>query len=136
MNAIPAPVHRLVGQLRKLIANGTPAPWQSSRHAIGCFTIHETEAEARARPHFSPGLGHTYGYEGRDPQANCDLLVSAVNALPAMLNVIELADAAMCLRNNGDPHRQIGRIFDQLTHALSLLPNAQDHRADAAKEPK
>jgi hypothetical protein len=71
--ATPNQMQQLVGRIRDLIAKATPTPWQSSRHAIGCFVIHESEEEARNRPYFSPGLGHTYGYEGRNAQANCDL---------------------------------------------------------------
>jgi hypothetical protein len=55
----------------------------------------------------------------------------------AIMDVVRLAGAAMHLRNNGDPHGQMGRIFDQLTHSLSLLPNAKadGSRSDPVQRP-
>lgn len=49
------------------------------------------------------------------------LIVAAVNALPDLLRVVEAAQAAMHLRNEGDPHGQMGRTFDQLTEALKTF---------------
>ena len=112
-----APVHQLVGQLRELLANAGELPWAAEyAHLDGATNLHDAQGQMVACD--------TEGWHGAMDKHDGALTVAAINALPSMIDVVELADAAMQLRNNGDPHGQMGRIFDQLTHALSLLPNA------------
>jgi hypothetical protein len=127
-----------------LLASGTPAPWQVSKEAIGLFKIHETAEEMKANPNFCPGLGHCYNYEGRSAVANCELVVAAINALPALLAIAEAADGlrlamvedgdappynrCWCASDAMDREKAVNRLDTAkiaLLIALSSLPNAK-----------
>lgn len=131
-NAHPAaPVQQLVWRLRDLLSKATPLPWEevcasSRKHVCILEVAGGTRPGGQyTHPRRWKIVGNTRPHAATDQDANAAIIVAVINALPAMLDIVEVADAAMHLRNNGDPYGQMGRVFDQLTHALSLLPNAK-----------
>jgi hypothetical protein len=128
-----APVHRLVGQLRALLAKATPGPWEevcaaSRKHVC----ILEVSGGTPPGGQYSPPrrwkiVGKTRPHAPTDQDANAAIIVAAVNALPALLAIAEAA-AVVSLQRNG-PYLMADmdatlKAESDLRTALSLLPNS------------
>jgi hypothetical protein len=114
-----APVQPLVGRIRELldeenrVHNGAIPPW----HSHPAQGIISTMAD-----HMDPRAVDIVCDEGLDGKT-CELIVSAVNALPALLAIAEAAAAVVAI--DADPNGSVdanGGAIDQLSFALSLLP--------------
>lgn len=109
----PAPMHRVVGQLRELLIKSDIHILTPSRH----------------------------GFEAWDTANECCVLegsaksiavaIAAVNALPALLAIAEAAHARMETYDKGEDYTGGIRSqeWDDLRTALSLLPNPSDQLA-------
>ena len=120
MNDIPAPVHRLVGQLRDLLDKATSGPWRKSHmewDESGYVII--AGGRDRIKVNWNGGTWR------KQCEADAELIATAINALPALLAIAEAAELAC----DDGPF-----VFDdcpmaRLRAVLSLLPNVKDHRA-------
>ncbi len=129
--AASAPVHQLVGQLRELMAKATPGPL-----SIGEYGDIKAPSILRHEKLSVGGVSIPCGSVRKNDisHANRDLIVAAINALPALLAVAEAAEAILVC---GDLHwhtpqaDRSGREHDLRT-ALSLLPNAKADLAPAS----
>ena len=153
----PAPQHRLVGQLRELMKKATQGPLYLGEYG-------DIKAPGIGKHDKLPLMGVSMScgsVQKSDPGfANRDLIVAAVNALPALLAIAEAAElASVEIASTGYPKDDKGRYakggewdFSEMTRndnvadaeavkkafllldaALSLLPNAKGQ--PAATEP-
>ena len=72
----------MMTELRRLLSEGTPGPW-----AAGAETVQDSDHCAVA----SCWLTHEGDHKDRSEQ-NARLIVAAINALPALLDVVEAAE--------------------------------------------
>jgi hypothetical protein len=113
----PAPSPAPVARLRELMAKATPRPW-----------THQGYSFQTGMTHASGVGGFTAGFQDdcSDQQImqgipNAALIVAAVNALPALLDVCE---AAQAFRVSGVPHHAWVRLWNALD-ALAALARVQ-----------
>lgn len=113
-----------IERLRELREKATPGPWEvqdgCSWRRIGAGgkdgnVLYPTNCRHDGHPDLSSG-------RGEDRAANLDLIVAAVNALPKLLDVAEIAREALthCVEPGYLP--SIGKpLTDKLRAALSAL---------------
>jgi hypothetical protein len=127
-----APVHRLVGQLRELLDKAPAGEWGPQHNNYG------TGVQIRQ----PDGVVNVFWWHCEhidDRTEDCrDLVVAAINALPALLAIAESAAVVPSQRNG--PYLMADMDATQkaesdLRTALSLLPNAKDDRAAASAAP-
>lgn len=142
----PAPVHDLVGELRDLIHRGTSGPWEAHARPWRCngkpmdeWNIRTTWIQGQLKDKMgvvARSLNFSDDEKDRHgvwlDKKDADLIVAAVNALPALLAITEAAAVVLSKRNGpylmADMDATLKAESDLRT-ALRLLPNAQDHRA-------
>jgi hypothetical protein len=129
-----APLHQVVGQLRELLTKATPSPWVGDRRdgSVKYCILGGIDRVCVCRGDNGNSEHGPYGFENSDDE---QLVMAMRNALPALLDIAEAAAAVVAI--DADPDGSVdanGVAIDRLSHALSLLPNAKDHRADAQKE--
>jgi hypothetical protein len=112
-----APVHQLVGHLRELLKGSTySAPWILNEWRTSDY-LDGIEVDANAKT----SIGSVFWAD--KPEAR--LIVSVINALPAMLDVIEVADQCCRATDYESKEAHMSRLY----RALRLLPNASDNLA-------
>lgn len=95
------PLAETIAEGRRLIAEATKGPWHygPSRNCPGCFYI--------GQPAHCVTLAHVHNFPDSQREANARIIVLAVNALPALLDVAEAAAAYQeemaALGNGVDP---------------------------------
>jgi hypothetical protein len=112
-----APVHQLVGQLRELLHKADSVPWVNDGKSLRSALAHASDDI----------VDYVYDLE------NAELIVAAVNALPALLAIAEAAAIVSAQRNGPYLMADIDATLkaeSDLRAALSLLPNAKDQGAD------
>ncbi len=156
-NLSPAPVHQVVGQLRDLLDAGTRGPWEA--YARTWRFSGKPQDEWHIRTSWIHGqLRDKAGVLARSLHASDDeddrhgvwlsnedavLIVAAVNAMPALLDIAEAAQSVQDGQDMRDDDEtewaaagtrvSAMEMHDRrmrLARALSSLPNPSDHRAD------
>ena len=113
-------------ELRRLLADATPGPWGVSYGYRGeCWQVFETKPDGtpylNAKSAFDDGsAGGEYGQ--RCTPATRDLIVAAVNALPAMLDELDAARARIKSLE--------GCIVRNMEAAIRRIPKAGAARCD------
>ena len=79
-----------IDELRRLLAEATPGPWETDEFDPGTVTVLQSSPKTEALCVADLADGAT-----DRPDANAALIVAAVNALPALLRVAEAA-AVVC----------------------------------------
>ena len=139
-----APVHHVVGRLRELLgASKSPLPWAWGRgnHRDATHWLRDSVGGVI--------LSLIYGKDGDSAipdDEDAELIVAAINAMPALLEIAEAAQSVqdgMDMRDEDETELAAAgtrvsamEMHDRrmrLARALSLLPNAMDHRAPEEK---
>jgi hypothetical protein len=107
----------MIERLRELLARATPGPWKSQdhQHQADLMTWYSVEKANGMRGQVARVMSHVRG------KADAALIVAAVNALPALLDVCE---AAQAFRVSGVPHHAWVRLWNALD-ALAALARVQ-----------
>ena len=101
---------KTIAEGRRLIAAATKGPWHygPSRNCPGCFYI--------GQPAHCVTLAHVHNFPDSQREANARIIVLAVNAFPALLDVAEAA------ARETEENAALGRGVDPaLDSALSKL---------------
>ena len=106
-------------ELRKLLAAATPPPW------YGTWSISTADGDPIASTDVS------LASDLKESDANGDLIVAAVNALPALLDELDAARAAINMAEGEADHALDGEYFNDLCDAVRMLRTERDAaRAD------
>lgn len=127
----PGPVHALVGQLREMLAKASPRQWRDIPNPSWNRANHQVRIDD----------GYSYGCFGEIAHAspeNAAIIVAAINALPALLDVAEAAQSVqdgMDMRDEDEAEWAAAgyrvsamEMHDRrmrLASALRLLPNPE-----------
>jgi hypothetical protein len=112
-----APVHPLVGQLRELLAKVPPGAWGPQHNNYGTGVLIRQPGDFINVCWWDCESTYEHTEDCRD------LIIAAVNALPALLNVVEAAEIACGIHADD---READHWMGALMSALSSLPNAQE----------
>lgn len=113
---MPDPLTRQLTELRELLAKATPSPWLSNDH-YECIQTHNDKVRLQPVVHYSTN----------NPNVSNDaaLIVTAVNALPALLEALAQYDA----------DQQAPATTDSIQAVVDSLGGAVYHMKDANHPP-
>lgn len=124
----------MTAELRRLLAEATPGPWtkvtfgNASTAKVAGWMAHSAYATAREAgvpmtdlTEIGSPRGTVVGYTGNGPHSseNGDLIVAAVNALPALLDRLDALEAVATIARRGVMHHAADR--DAMREALTRL---------------
>ena len=69
-------------ELKRMMEAGTPGPWMNNSH-YECIHTHSGLVKLRPIVHYS--------HNNPSAEADCDMIVAAINALPGLLAVVSAA---------------------------------------------
>ncbi len=118
-NASPAPVYRLVGQLRELLAKVPVGAWGPQHNNYGTGVLIRQPDDFINVCWWDCESTHDHTEDCRD------LIVAAINAMPALLAIAEAANLALDHMDGNDLPAWLSESYLALGAALSLPPNAQ-----------